>query len=51
MQGLGGEKTQNLLGEDLAKLGQNPRRGAAMGMNTVKYRISFPAGANYAACL
>ena len=36
MQGLGGEKTQNLLGEDLAKLGQNPRRGAAMGKRSLK---------------
>ena len=31
MQGLGGEKTQNSWGVDLAELGQNPRGGAAMG--------------------
>ena len=38
MQGLGGEKTQNLLGEDLAKLGQNRRRGAAMGERSLTRR-------------
>ena len=36
MQGLGGEKTQNLSGEDLAKLGQNPRGGAEMGKRSLK---------------
>ena len=36
MQGLGGEKTQNLLGEDLAKLGQKSSRGRWHGKTQLK---------------